>query len=120
METCENGNQSLERLKATANDDELRFDLVLTDLQMPVMDGFESTKRFRVWEEEQQKQLEAEGLSRRPNQIIFGMSANSDAESIHEALGVGMDDFLAKPFQYKELEKLLEMWAAPIDRLIPL
>jgi len=55
VEVCENGNQSLERLKATALDDALRFDIVLTDLQMPIMDGFESTKRFKILEKEQQK-----------------------------------------------------------------
>jgi response regulator of citrate/malate metabolism len=39
--------------------------------------------------------------------IIIGMSANSDAETVEEALKAGMDGFIAKPFNYKDFEKIL-------------
>ena len=109
VESCENGNQSLERLKATFFDDSQRFDFVVTDLQMPIMDGFESTKRYRMWEAEERKLLEMQGRLLVPSRIIIGMSANSDAESQQEAIDAGMDDFLAKPFQYKEFERVLKV-----------
>ena len=44
--TADNGNQSLERLKLARHS----FDLLITDLQMPIMDGFESVRRFREYE----------------------------------------------------------------------
>ena len=46
MVTADNGNQSLERLKTSRQN----FDLMITDIQMPIMDGFESVRRFREYE----------------------------------------------------------------------
>ncbi len=43
-----------------------------------------------------------------------GMSANSDTESIREALDAGMDAFLAKPFQYKEFNMALQVIARSV------
>jgi CheY-like chemotaxis protein len=98
VETAENGSQALELLRKDVESGVKRFDLVLTDLQMPVMDGLEFVRRFR--------QLEASHGSPE-RQLIVGMSANSDAQSRQEALDVGMDYFLSKPFKYAELKAVL-------------
>ena len=105
VETAVNGSQSLEKLKISyVNND---IDVLLTDLQMPVMDGIECTKRFRAWEEEQQCLLDAQGLPRRPRFLIVGMSANSDTQSKQEALDAGMDSFFPKPFNYQDFESII-------------
>ena len=95
VETAENGNQSLERLKARRDD----FDLLITDLQMPVMDGFESVRRFREFEQQQQ--------STKPL-FILGMSAKADEETRVDVFAVGMDAFVSKPFDYKTLVEELK------------
>ncbi|MCO5760889.1 MAG: response regulator [Chromatiaceae bacterium] len=73
------------------------FDLVLMDMQMPVMDGLEATRRLR--------QREAEG--RRPHLPIVAMTANALAGDREICLGAGMDDYLAKPIDVTELAALL-------------
>ena len=108
VKTAANGSIGLNILKEIFINQE--FDMVLTDLQMPVMDGIEATRRYREFEEE-----ENEKRSRLPGHIkafkrllIVGMSANSDDQSRQEALESGMDYFLSKPFSYKELRTILE------------
>ena len=76
-------------------------------LQMPVMDGFEATKRFRTWEDEQQQAMRQQGKTPLPHVPIVGMSANSDAQSRQDALDSGMDAFCPKPFNFKELQATL-------------
>jgi CheY-like chemotaxis protein len=93
VETAENGNQSLKRLKQNCDD----FDLMITDLQMPVMDGFESVRRFREFEQQPQQQQGASRL------FIVGMSAKADEETRCDVFAVGMDAFVSKPFDYKTL-----------------
>ena len=80
--------------------------MVLTDLQMPVMDGIEATKLFRQFETEffeieENSHLEMHRL------LIVGMSANTDDETRRQALESGMDYFIPKPFAYKDLQILL-------------
>ena len=96
VETAENGNQSLKRLTASRED----FDLLITDLQMPVMDGFESVRRFRELEQHQQEQQQPQGARRL---FIVGMSAKADEETKSDVFSVGMDAFVPKPFDYKTL-----------------
>ena len=91
VETAENGNQSLMCLKVRRDD----FDLLITDLQMPVMDGFESVKRFREYE-----QRLKQGVGR---VFIVGMSAKADEETKCDVFSMGMDAFVPKPFDYKTL-----------------
>ena len=105
IETAVNGSQALERMKSSYVDNDI--DVLLTDLQMPVMDGIECTKRFRAWEEEQQCLLDAQGVPRRPRFLIIGMSANSDTQSKQEALDAGMDNFVSKPFNYQDFETII-------------
>jgi CheY-like chemotaxis protein len=80
--------------------------LVLMDLQMPVMDGFEATRRLRA--------LQAEG--RLPRFPIIGLSAHAAGADRAHALAAGMDDFLTKPILLDALRSALAPWtrsAAP-------
>lgn len=82
-------------------------DIVLMDLQMPVMDGLEATRRLRQWQRE----------GRLPRFPILALTAHaSDADRAH-ALAAGMDDYLTKPLQLPALEAALRRWmpAAPIS-----
>ena len=102
--TAKNGAIGLDMLKASAKD--MIYSMVLTDLQMPVMDGVEATKLFRqfetdFWEIEENAHLEKQRL------LIVGMSANTDDETRRQALDSGMDYFIPKPFAYKDLQILL-------------
>jgi signal transduction histidine kinase/CheY-like chemotaxis protein len=71
------------------------YDLVLMDVQMPVMDGLEATRRIRA----------QVPLERQPR--IVAMTANAMAEDREEALAAGMDDHLAKPVRAEDLEAVL-------------
>ena len=116
VKTASNGFIGLKILKDAYTNQE--FDMILTDLQMPVMDGIEATKRYREFENENNNIQSVEigpcagaaagsvSMMRRKLMII-GMSANNDAQSKQEALDAGMDFFLAKPFAYNDLRLIL-------------
>jgi hypothetical protein len=77
-----------------------RFDIVLMDMQMPVMDGIEATRRFRAREQGR----------RTP---IVAMTANAMAADRDACLAAGMDDYLAKPIKFADLQAMLERHAPP-------
>ncbi|MCC2670299.1 MAG: Histidine kinase (modular protein) [Armatimonadetes bacterium] len=70
-----------------------RFDLVLMDMQMPVMDGFTATRRIREWE----------GLHARPRTPIVALSANALQQEIQTSLKAGCDDYVTKPVRKGQL-----------------
>ena len=92
-----NGEEALGTLTGTSAD---QFDIVLMDVQMPVMDGHEATRRLRAYEEEH-------GLPRRP---VIALTSNVMAADREAAVEVGMDDFLSKPFAKSELEAVVRRW----------
>ena len=92
-----NGQQALDMLETE------QVDLVLMDCNMPVMDGYEATRRIR-----------ADG--RWAELPIIALTANALAEERSRCLKAGMSDYLAKPFRREELLGLLDQWL-PADSL---
>ena len=79
-----------------------RFDLVLMDVQMPVMDGLEATRRIRQ---------DVAGGARIP---IVGLTANALKEQVEACRAAGMDDVIAKPIERERLEAMLERYAPAV------
>ena len=94
VESAENGQAALEKLKSGGAG---RYDLVLMDVQMPVMNGYEATKAIR--------QLEDPGLA---GITIVAMTANAFHEDRQAALESGMDGFISKPIDVEQLVKTLK------------
>ncbi|KAJ1399598.1 CheY-like superfamily [Ochromonadaceae sp. CCMP2298] len=80
------------------------FDVVLMDLQMPVMDGIEAIKQLRAAEA---RKGETGGAVRR--QVVVAMSANNAAETKAEALAAGADYFITKPFTMDTFEDIFRV-----------
>ncbi len=98
IDVAENGVEALEKYM----DSRGRYDLVLMDIHMPVMNGFAATARIR--EEEKTSDWSATP--------VVAMTANVFKEDIERCLNAGMDDHLAKPLEYQELIKILRKYLA--------
>src|SRR5690606_8852724 len=79
-----------------------RIDLVLMDVQMPVMDGLEATRRIRQ---------EIPGGTRVP---IVGLTASARKEQVAARRAAGMDDVIAKPIERERLDAVLERYAPAV------
>ena len=98
-DVAENGEQALERLAGQ------RYDLVLMDCRMPVMDGYAATRAIR-------SQSRA---TRQPQIPIIAMTANAMEGDREAALAAGMDDYLSKPVSPPLLAAALQRWLQPQD-----
>jgi CheY-like chemotaxis protein len=79
------------------------YDLIFMDVQMPEMDGLEATRAIRVMP----------SLARQPH--VVAMTANAMQGDREMCLEAGMDDYVSKPIQVKELQRAIEEMAAKAD-----
>ncbi len=86
-----NGLEAVEKVKLK------KYDLVFMDIQMPLMDGLQSTKRIR--EEFSNDEL-----------TIIAMTANASPEDRENCISVGMNDFLSKPINHRLLIETMQRW----------
>ncbi|MBK7973796.1 MAG: response regulator [Deltaproteobacteria bacterium] len=84
-----------------------RYDLVLMDCQMPVIDGFEATRRIRASEVEAARSAPDGALARL---AVVALTANAQRGDREACLRAGMDDYLAKPFTLQQLAGQLGRW----------
>jgi two-component system sensor histidine kinase/response regulator len=91
-----------------------KFDLVLMDCEMPVMDGYQAAKRIRELEG-LVRQLES-GEQKPSRTAIIACTAHAMAEVRERCLAAGMDDFLIKPFDEHQLIHALRRWIASCER----
>ena len=90
---CENGKRVLEAFEQSAPGD---YAMILMDVQMPVMNGYEATKAIRRSSHELSKTIP-----------IIAMTANAFSEDIQHSLAAGMNAHVSKPIEMKVLEKTI-------------
>ncbi len=94
VDIAEDGSQALDMSLAG------RYDLILMDCQMPVMDGFTATANIR----------NRERRTNAPRIPIVALTANAMAGDRERCLEAGMDDYLTKPFSQGQLQNILSRW----------
>lgn len=93
VDTVENGAQAVEAVQHR------QYNLILMDVHMPVMDGFEATTQIRLLERPEQ------------HTPIIAMTANAMKGDRERCLAAGMDDYLSKPIRSDEFQEKLNRWA---------
>ena len=90
---CENGEEILKAFEQSVPGD---YDMILMDVQMPVMNGYEATKAIRRSSHELAKKIP-----------IIAMTANAFAEDVQRCLDAGMNAHLAKPLDIEKVKKTI-------------
>ncbi|MBR3228004.1 MAG: response regulator [Erysipelotrichaceae bacterium] len=93
IETAEEGKTALKMFEES---EPFHYDLILMDIQMPLMDGYEASSRIRALDREDAKKIK-----------IFAMTANTFAEDVAKARRAGMDGHIAKPIDVNKLMNTL-------------
>ena len=91
IDVANNGSEALDKIALA------KFDLILMDVQMPIMDGFKATQKIR--------ELEKDSDTRIP---IIAVTANAFPEDRDRCIKAGMDDYVSKPFNPEELIKKMK------------
>lgn len=93
IDTAENGQEAVDKVSSS---DPGEYDIVLMDIQMPIMDGYEATKRIRALDKPELSEI-----------TILAMTANAFDEDRKAAEACGMNGFLSKPLDIKDLIRTL-------------
>lgn len=96
IEKCADGESALQYLEKN------KVDLVIMDVYMPVMDGFETLRQIR------KKQIEVD---------VIMVTAANEAESLKQGLHLGVVDYLVKPFTFERFKIALDKFLAQVDAL---
>ncbi len=100
IETAENGKEAVDKVQKT------QYDLVFMDHMMPIMDGVEATRCIRELEDDYYRQLP-----------IIALTADAMSGAKAEFLAAGMNDFVAKPIEMKEISSKLKQYL-PMEKII--
>ncbi len=92
VDVADNGQMAVEKFRNN------RYDLIFMDIQMPVMDGLEATRRIRQVERER-------GAAKKVK--IIALTANSQQQDKEKCLAAGMDDYINKPFNINKFPLIL-------------
>ncbi len=100
LHLAENGLEAFDRIRQGAP-----VDLVLMDVQMPVMNGYVATRNIREWEADNQA----------PRLPIIALTADAYADNRQSCLEAGMDDFMTKPIFIEQLMETLARWLPAVQ-----
>jgi two-component system, sensor histidine kinase and response regulator len=92
-----------------------KFDAILMDCEMPIMDGIEATRRIR--EIEAMAQALPDGSPSQRRTPIIALTAHALNEVRDKCLKAGMDDFLVKPFDDRQMGETLLRWLVPVGTM---
>lgn len=110
VDLAENGFQAVEMFRRKY------YDLILMDVQMPVMDGFEATAKIRGMVD-RIHQVSLGGLSPDTRRLpIIAMTAHAVKGDRERCLDAGMDDYMTKPLRRRELLSMVEKWMTGLNR----
>lgn len=93
VETAANGREAVAKVEGA---EEGYYDVILMDIKMPVMNGYDAVKNIRALERDDVKTLP-----------IIAMTANAFSEDVHKALKAGMNAHLSKPIEVAKLKRML-------------
>lgn len=119
VDCADSGRLALEKIKQNGRlltDDGTMihpYDAVLMDLQMPDMDGYQTSELIRGWEE-----VQNESCAIPCSMPIIAMSAHALTSEIEKCHNSGMNDYVAKPIEPKVLFSQLAKWIRPVQRMI--
>lgn len=98
IDTAENGKEAFRKMDSNV------YDLVLMDIQMPGMDGYETTRAIRGSAHEKQKHIP-----------IIALTGDSSEKEKAKATDAGMDDYVVKPYSPEELYRVLSRFVQPVS-----
>jgi len=93
IEIANNGKEALKLFESS------RFDIILMDIQMPILDGYKTTAKIRVSE-----------IGTNFHVPIIALTANVMNGEMEKCLAFGMDDYLSKPFQMETLVEKMQFY----------
>lgn len=96
VETAENGQEAVKMVEASQKN---YYDLILMDLQMPVMNGYEATSVLRAMKRKDIRDIP-----------IVAMTANAFLEDVQKSKACGMNEHMAKPLDIEQLHQMLARW----------
>ncbi len=94
--TCDSASNGQEALKKFENSQPDEYDIILMDVQMPVMDGYEATRAIRACTHRSAATVP-----------IIAMTANAFVDDVRDAINAGMDAHVAKPIQIDKLKEAI-------------